>query len=139
MADSENLASEGRAVPPAHSGLSLQYGDTPLRAPFAVPPAESAPPQSIDDAIAEHEAAAGCPEDMGCAEYISVLIKQRDEARAALVADMRTRGWYAFCREHQQKVDDRCPRCELEALRAAHAPLEPKNYEKILARGDETS
>jgi valyl-tRNA synthetase len=59
---------------------------------------------------------------MGCAEYISVLIKQRDEARAALVADMRTRGWYAFCREHQQKVNDRCPRCELEALRAAHAP-----------------
>ena len=35
-------------------------------------------------AIEEHEAAL-CPEDYGCKEYIALLIKQRDQARACVV------------------------------------------------------
>lgn len=34
---------------------------------------------------------------------------------------MNTLGWDAFCTEHQEKIDDLCPRCTIVALRAMHA------------------
>jgi hypothetical protein len=44
-------------------------------------------------------------------EALAAMTQERDAA-------LPPHGWHAFCQRHQQKTDDRCPRCELEATEA---------------------